>query len=170
VREAENARTCGGALQCAACPRVAGRRLNPVAPHARRTFAPQQMGSPPIERPGMAAKKGRSISDSLVGVGIVFKHDKHKEWGGGLTVVALVPGGAAGESGQVSVGMQVRRRAYSAQRGRVTAPRVTAARRRRAMHCCACACPFLPPPFPQITLCTAVSSSWSSSMGKTYGV
>ena len=50
------------------------------------------------------------MKESLVGVGIVFKHDKHKEMGG-LTVVALVPGSAALESGQVSVGSQVRRRA-----------------------------------------------------------
>jgi hypothetical protein len=49
------------------------------------------------------------MTESLVGVGIVFKHDKHKEIGG-LTVVALVPGGSAAESGQVLVGSQVRRR------------------------------------------------------------
>ena len=49
------------------------------------------------------------MSDSLVGVGIVFKHDKQVPAGtGALTVVALVPGGPAVESGNVHVGMKVR--------------------------------------------------------------
>ena len=56
--------------------------------------------------PGKTVRSNTS-SESLVGVGIVFKHDKNKERGGGLTVVALVPGGAAVDCGKVSVGMQV---------------------------------------------------------------
>ncbi len=50
-------------------------------------------------------------SDSPVGVGIVVKKSKREDLLNGLTILAVVPGGAASESGQVSAGMQVRRRA-----------------------------------------------------------
>ena len=50
-------------------------------------------------------------SDSPVGVGIVVKKSKREELFNGLTILAVVPGGAASESGQVSAGMQVRQRA-----------------------------------------------------------
>jgi hypothetical protein len=75
---------------------------------------PKQTGNQRVPPPAKSAidkmKKGGTLlmNESLVGVGIIFKHDKHKEMGGGLTVVALVPGGSAVESGQVSVGSQVR--------------------------------------------------------------
>jgi hypothetical protein len=49
--------------------------------------------------------------NSPVGVGIVVKKSKQEELDNGLTILAVVPGGAASESGQVSAGMQVRRRA-----------------------------------------------------------
>jgi hypothetical protein len=49
--------------------------------------------------------------NSPVGVGIVVKKSKREELANGLTILAVVPGGAASESGQVSAGMQVRRRA-----------------------------------------------------------
>ena len=49
--------------------------------------------------------------NSPVGVGIVVKKSKQEELDNGLTILAVVPGGAASESGQVSAGLQVRRRA-----------------------------------------------------------
>ena len=64
------------------------------------------------DQPLQARKGLRPMnSGSPVGVGIVVKKSKREELDNGLTILAVVPGGAASESGQVSAGMQVRRRA-----------------------------------------------------------
>lgn len=65
---------------------------------------PTSVPSPQPAKPARQAPRG----DSLVGVGIVFKHDKYTQNGtGALIVVALVPHGPAVESGKVQVGMKV---------------------------------------------------------------
>ena len=65
---------------------------------------PTSVPSPQQAKPARQAPRG----DSLVGVGIVFKHDEYTQSGtGALIVVALVPGGPAVESGKVEVGMKV---------------------------------------------------------------
>jgi len=62
--------------------------------------------------PAMKPARHMPVASSLVGVGIVFKHDKNANAGtGALTVVALVPGGPAVECGKIQVGMRVQLRA-----------------------------------------------------------